>query len=217
MIALVRYTLATTIHGQRYLAPVLLFFAGVGISAGSDSGPLPGVYALNAGILLVCVTWVTMAVISVEDPTHRAITVVAARGPVKVLAAAIVVSALLAVGLTIIGLGLPLAMHPRPVTAADLPAGALAHLLCAAFGLAFGLVCSRLVIRRQGYALLAALFLVTAALLTTGSPPNTLFKRMANTSNAADILPTAAALLPLGLAVLALAAALTHIVSVRRD
>ncbi|GLW90236.1 hypothetical protein [Actinokineospora globicatena] len=217
MIALIRYTLATTIHGQRYLAPVLLFCAGVGISSGSDSGPLPGVYALNSGILLVCATWLTMAVISVEDPTHRAITVVAARGPVKVLAATIAVSALFAVGLTIIGLGLPLLMNPRPITAADLPAGALAHLLCASLGLAVGLLCSRLVIRRQGYALLTALALVTAALLTTGSPPNTLFKGMANTNKATDVLPTAAALLPIGLAVLAVAAVITHVISIRRD
>ncbi|MBM7774603.1 hypothetical protein JOD54_004807 [Actinokineospora baliensis] len=217
MIALIRYSLATTVHAQRYLAPVLLFCAGVGISSGSDSGPLPGVYALNAGISLVCVTWLTIAVISVEDPVHRAITVVAARSSIRVLAATVLVSALIALGLTIIGLGMPLLLQPRPVSAADLPAGALAHLLCGSIGIAIGMVCSRLVFRRQGYALLVALALVTTALLTTGSPPNTLFKRMANTNHAADALPLAAGLLPIGLAVLALAAVITHVVSVRRD
>ncbi|GAA2999894.1 hypothetical protein [Actinokineospora diospyrosa] len=217
MNALIRYTFATTVHAQRYLAPVLLFCAGVGISSGNNSGPLPGVYALNAAISLVCATWLTIAVISVEDPVHRAITVVAARSPIRVLAATVAVSALLALGLTVIGLVMPLVLSPRPVSAADLPAGALAHLLCGSLGIAIGLVCSRLVFRRQGYALLVALALAAAALLTTGSPPNTLFKRMANTSDAGDVLPLALALLPAGLAALAVAAVITHVVSVRRD
>jgi hypothetical protein len=37
MIALIRYTSATMLHSQRYLAPVLLFMAAVGVSSSNDS------------------------------------------------------------------------------------------------------------------------------------------------------------------------------------
>ena len=71
MIALIRYTSATMLHSQRYLAPALLFLAAVGVSSSNDSGPLSPIYGLCAGALFVCATWFTIALISVEDPAHR--------------------------------------------------------------------------------------------------------------------------------------------------
>ncbi|WP_026421112.1 hypothetical protein [Actinokineospora inagensis] len=217
MNALIRYSFATTVHNQRFLAPVVLFFACAGVASGNNSGPLPGVYALNAGALLLCAAWLTIAVISVEDPAHRAITVVAANSHARVLAASVAVTWLISLALTVLGLALPLALQPRPVGAGDLPVGLLAHLLCASMGIAIGLLCSRLVFTRPGYALLTAMVLVAASLLTTGSPPNTVFKRMATATDSLTVLPTVAVLLPVGLAVLAVAAVATHLVSVRRD
>lgn len=58
MIALIRYTSATMLHSQRYLAPVL-FMAAVGVSSSNDSGPLAPMYGLCAGALFVCATWFT--------------------------------------------------------------------------------------------------------------------------------------------------------------
>ncbi|WP_018680303.1 hypothetical protein [Actinokineospora enzanensis] len=217
MIALIRYALATTLHAQRYLAPVLLYFGAVGISSGDNSGPMAGVYALNSAILLICAAWLTMTVLNAAEPAHRAITITAARGPVRVLLADILVALLLAAGLMLIGLFLPLALMPRPLTGPDLLTGALTHLLCASIGLGIGLLCSRLVIRRQGWALIIALAAVACSLLITGTPPNLLFKALATTTHADDALPLAAGLFPLGLAILALAATATHQISIRKD
>jgi hypothetical protein len=80
MIALTRYTFATMLHSQRYVAPVLLFMGIVGVLASNDNGPVAPVYASSAAALFVCSTWLTIALLSVEDPTHRMITVVTAAG-----------------------------------------------------------------------------------------------------------------------------------------
>lgn len=92
MIGLIRYTAATMLHSQRYLAPVLLFMAALGVSSSNDSGPLPPIYGLGAGTLFVCATWLTIALISIEDPAHRAIIVVSARHSGKVLLASVSVA-----------------------------------------------------------------------------------------------------------------------------
>jgi hypothetical protein len=217
MVALVRYTFATMFHGQRYLAPVLLFLGALAVISRNDNGPLPPVYALCAGALFICATWLTMALISVEDPTHRAVTVVAAGRSIRVLLAAVAVALVSCLALTGAGLVLPLLLGTHTVEPADLGVGLEAHLVCACAGIAIGLLCSRLVIRRQGYAFVLALGLVMIMLLVRGLPVNTLFNLMADTPTAAAVTTRAGTLLAVAAALLAVSTAATHHIAVRRD
>ncbi|WP_104479820.1 hypothetical protein V5P93_003389 [Actinokineospora auranticolor] len=217
MTALIRYTLATVIHSQRYLAPVMVFVVCVATASGSNQGPLPGVYAVNSGALLACAAWLSIAVISVEEPAHRAIAIVTAGSAVRVLIATLVTDCLVLAAMALGGLALPLLMAPHSITGADVLVGALAHLMCGTTGLAIGLLCSRLVFRRQGYAFLTASACVAAALLVSGMPPNTLFKHLANTGHGDTVLGSTTALATTGPALLAAAAVATHVISTRKD
>lgn len=216
MIALIRFTSATMLHSQRYLAPALLFMTAVGVSSSNDSGPLAPIYGLCAGALFVCATWFTIALISVEDPAHRAITIVSARHSGRVLLASVIVAVISCLILTVVGVVLPLLVGTHTVEAADLALGVESGLTGAFAGIAIGLLCSRLVIRRQVYALIAALGLVMAALLVRGLPPvNVLLRLLANATNSADLLGTAGGLLAISAAILAVSALATQFITTR--
>jgi hypothetical protein len=92
----------------------------VGVSSSNDSGPLSPVYGLCAGALFVCATWFTIALISVEDPAHRAITVVSARHSGRVLLTSVSVAVISCLILAVAGVVLPLLVGTHPVGAADL-------------------------------------------------------------------------------------------------
>lgn len=218
MIALVRYTSATMLHSQRYLAPVLLFMAALGVSSSNDSGPLPPIYGLCAAALFVCATWLTIALISIEDPAHRAITVVSARHSGKVLLASVSVAVISCLVLTVVGLVLPLLVGTHAVDITDLVLGIEAELTGAAMGISIGLLCSRLVIRRQGYALIVALGLVAAGLFVRDLPPmNVLIRLMANATSSADLLAPAGALLAIAVLILISSSIATHFIITRKE
>jgi hypothetical protein len=218
MIALIRYTAATLLHSQRYLAPVLLFAGAVGVFSSSDDGPLAPVYSSCAAMLFVAATWFTIALVSVEEPAHRAITIVTAGGPRRVLLATIAVAALGSLAMSVIGLVLPLVFGDHPVSVVDLVVGLEAQLTAAVVGIAIGLVSSRLVIRRQGYALVLALALVFPVLLTPGlAPVNSMLMLMGRVTVAGDLFLPLAGLLAVAVVVLAAAGTATHVISTRRD
>jgi len=218
MIALSRYTLSTMLHSQRYLAPVLLFMGAVAVVSSNDSGPLAPTYALCGAVLLICSTWLTIALISVDDPVHRAITVVNAGRSHTVLLASVAVAFASSLVLTAFGLVFPLLVGSHVLTAADLLLGLEAYLICANAGIAIGLICSRLVIRRQGYALVVAIGLVAAILLVPGLPPvHVLFQKMANVQRAAELVAPAAGYTAMGIALLVVSAIATQFVTTRRD
>lgn len=218
MIALIRYTAATLVLSQRYLAPVLLFSGAVGIFSSNDSAPLPPVYSSCAAMLFVAATWFTIALVSVEEPNHRAITVVSAGGARRVLVATIAVAVLGCLAMSVIGLVVPLFFGDHPISAADLLVGLVAQLTAAVTGIAIGLVSSRLVIRRQGYALVLALALIFPVLLTPGLVPvNSMLVLMGGGTVPGELLAPLAGLFAVAVAVLAVAGAVTHVVSTWRD
>ncbi len=218
MIALVRYTTATMLHSQRYLAPVLLFMAVVGISSSNDSGPLPPIYGLCAGALYVCATWFTIALISIEDPARRAITIVSSGDSRRVLLASVSVAVVSCSVLAVIGLILPLLVGAHTVGISDLVLGLEAELTCAAMGISIGLLCSRLVIRRQGYALIVAVALVMAVLLVRGLPPvNVLFRLMTNATASGALISPAGGLLAIAVVVLVASSLATQFIATRQD
>lgn len=218
MIALIRYTTATMLHSQRYLAPVLLFMAAVGVSSSNDSGPLPPIYALCAGELFVCAAWFTIALISIEDPAHRAITIVSSGDSRRVLLASVSVAVISCSVLAVIGVALPVLVGAHTVGISDLVVGMEAELTCAAMGISIGLLCSRLVIRRQGYALIVAIALVMTVLLVRGLPPvNVLFRLMVNATVSADVMSPVSGLLAIAVVVLVSSSVATQLIATRKD
>lgn len=218
MIALVRYGLASMRHAQRYLAPLLLYLAVLGVATSNDSGPLLPEYAVAAAALFVCATWLTMALLSVEDPVHHAISVVNAGSAARVLVAWSCVALVNCLGLEVLGLVFPMVNGQHQITGAGVLVGAESLLACALAGIGVGLICSRLVFRRPGYALVTAVGLVLVLTLVRDVPPiNLLFRLLANATAPSTVVVPVTVLLAASVVLLAVCATLTHLIATRRD
>ncbi|WP_432876110.1 hypothetical protein ACQPYH_25495 [Kribbella sp. CA-245084] len=165
MTALYRYLLSSVLLSQRYLPPTLIFLAAMAVGTTSDNGPLQSSYAFCVLAMLVCTTWLTVSIVNHEDPTQRQITVVTMGSSLRVLATTVAVVVTWCVPLLIIGLVYPIVTGKHVVTAGTLAVGAAAQLGAALIGAAIGLLCSRLVIRRIGIAMLTAAAAILAVLL----------------------------------------------------
>ena len=217
MIALVRYMFTVLLLSQRYLAPLLLFLGLVVVLTNSDTGPLAATYATVAGAMLPCSAWLTMALVDVEDRSHRSIIVVSAGSHLRVLLATVGAAAVWCLLLTVTGLVLPLMFGRHAPGLADLALGAEAQLTSAFTGVAIGLICSRLVFRKRGYALVLALVLLLAALVGKGfSPVNVMFTQLLNVSNSAVVLLPAGVLLAAAAGFLAAGVAVTQTIALRK-
>lgn len=218
MIALVRYMSTALLLSQRYLAPLLLFLGLVAVLTSSDTGPLTATYASVAGVMLPCSAWLTMTLIGLEDQPHRSIVVVSAGGHLRVLLAMVGTAAMWCLLLTAAGLVLPLMFGTHTPGLADLALGIEAQLTCAFAGMAIGLVCSRLVFRRQGYALVIALVLLLAVLLGKGvSPVSIMLTHLQNAPDSADALVPMRALLAVAAGFMVVGAAITQAITLKNS
>jgi hypothetical protein len=218
MIALIRYTLATMQHSQRFLAPVLLFLVAVAISSSSDTGPIVPVYALCSGALFLSATWLTVTLINSEDPAHRAITQVNAVQSYRLLASGIVVALGYGMFMTIIGLVLPIVVGSHDVGFVELLVGFGAQLASTCTGIGVGLVCSRLVVGRPGYSLVLAIGLALVLLLVRGLPPiNPMFRLLSGTRPAGELVVPVSVTLLTAVIILAVGAVITQFFAARRD
>ncbi|WP_326779246.1 hypothetical protein [Streptomyces sp. NBC_01445] len=217
MIALVRYMITVLLLSQRYLAPLLLFIGLVAVLTTSDTGPLTATYASVAGAMLLCSVWLTMALSGLEDQPHRSIVVVSAGSHLRVLLATVGTAAVWCLLLTAAGLVLPLMFGTHAPGLADLVLGSEVQLTCAFTGIAIGLVCSRLVFRRQGYALVLALVLLLAALLGKGvSPVSVMLTHLQNAPDSAAALGLTSVLLAVAAGFLAAAVAIALVIARRK-
>lgn len=217
MIALVGYMVTVLLLSQRYLAPLLLFLGLVAVLTSSDSGPLTATYASVAGAMLPCSVWLIVTLIGLEDRAHRSIVVISAGSHLRVLLATVATAATGCLLLTAAGLALPLMLGTHTPGLPDLALGIAAQLTCACTGMAIGLVCSRLIFRRPGHALVLALVLLLAVLLGKGvSPVNIMLTRLQSASDSADVLAPTGALLAVTAGVLAAAVAVTQVVTRRK-
>ena len=218
MIALIRYQLAALLHGQRYLAPVLLFLVALSVLTINDQGPLTGSYVVSAGSLLIAMCWLTVTIVNHEDPVRRAITGVTAGGSGRVLLAEILLSLLAGALLTGVGLVFPIVAGQHVWTGEDVAAGLLALLTSVLAGTAVGLACSRLVVPRPGYSLLLALVVVIALPITPGLPPvNPMLRILSGAHPPRDQLAPLAGCLAIAAVLLVAAAAGARLVAERRD
>ncbi|MFE5504410.1 hypothetical protein ACFQ73_17750 [Amycolatopsis japonica] len=169
MLAMTRYYLALLGHSQRYLPAILAYIAVNTVLYTDPKSPLLPQYGISAGSLLVVSCWLTIAMLDVEDPVQRLVTFSHARRWRSVLGGATLAvfgCAVVLILVTVLWSGL----RTGGFTIGTFALGASAHGLCALFGIAIGLPCSRLLVPRVGWSVLAAIFALAAVLLVKWLP-----------------------------------------------
>jgi len=172
MVALVRYLAADVARSQRWVAPLLVFVAGVAIF-NMGAGSLRTTYADTATVLLAVGIWLTVVVANSEDPVQAAVTAVTVGGDAR-LRLGKLLTAWIACGLlTAVALLWPLVAHSYTgrATAGDVLSGAVGHLVVAAFAVAVGSFGMRAVLPRAGWTVLFAVAVALADVLVPHAPP----------------------------------------------
>lgn len=174
--AATRYQAALLARSQRWLAPLLLYaaFLGIGVRAGQ---PLLDSLGYAAAALLPVAAWLVRLCVTQEPPAARAVTA-AAVGPSRAHCASLLTGLGYALALGGAGKGTVLLMSAPVSTdhtvAVPLLPAALAGLLAAGcsalLGGAVGALCARPVLRRHGWSLAATVSAALLALVTDGSP-----------------------------------------------
>ncbi len=164
MLAMTRYYFVLLGHSQRYLPALLAYLAlCVILYADPNSPPLP-LFGVSAGGLLVVSCWLTIALLDIEDPIQRLVTLSHARQWRRMITGAIFAVLACSLVLTVIT-EVWSALKSFKVQPSALGIGLLAHLACALLGIAIALPCSRLLVGRIGWTVLAAVITLVAVLL----------------------------------------------------
>ncbi|MFJ6854188.1 ATP-binding cassette domain-containing protein [Streptomyces sp. NPDC091271] len=174
--AVIRYQAATLARSQRWLAPLLLYTAvlGIGVRAGQ---PLLDSLGYAAAALLPAAAWFVRLCVTQEPLAARTVTA-SAVGPSRAHLASLLTGLGCALALGAVGAGIVLLIS-EPVStdhtvAVPLLPAALAGLLaawCSALlGAAVGALCARPVLHRHGWSLAATVSGALLALVTDGSP-----------------------------------------------
>jgi len=164
VIATLRYTMADVIRSNRFVLPLLPFVLGLPLLYSNQSPPLDG-YAATAALLYPVAAWFGVAVCNSEDDVRLDLTIATGGGWLPAYAAKLITALLLVSALIPVAIVYPMLIGGFSPSASrgDVLVGIAAHLLCALPGLALGVLFSRLVIRRQAYALLWLLICLVLA------------------------------------------------------
>lgn len=169
MIAGTRYYLALLFASQRYLPPVLAFLALLAVLYTSADAPVAPEFAVSAGGLVVVACWLTVAVVAVEDPVQRLVTAAQARSRVIPIAGVVATVFVVGAGCAAVSTLWAVVLHGG-LGGTDLASGAGAHLAAACTGVAIGLPCSGLVVRRLGVTVVSALAALAVVFLVRWVP-----------------------------------------------
>ncbi|WP_225826304.1 ABC transporter [Streptomyces naphthomycinicus] len=176
MTALLRYQADLLLRSQRWLPPVILYaaFLGIGVRGGE---PVLDSLGYTAAFLLPVAAWLVRICATGEPAAARAC-VAAARGPARAhlacLLSALIAAVLLGVAATVVvtlisdpaSNGHRVHVPPLRAAAAGLPAA----LACALLGAAVGALTTRPVLRSTGRAVPAMLLGALLAMVLAGSP-----------------------------------------------
>lgn len=203
MTALLRYHAALLLRSQRWLPPVLLYAATVGISLDGQS-QLGAQLGWNAAVLVPALAWLTRAQLAAEPPAARA-PIAAAAGTHRPHFTALAVP--LTAGVLLVALAavvsVPFCRAPQGASsAAVLGAGLAAGVVCALTGSALGAAGSPPLVRSPAAGAVALVIGSVLLLVLSASPANAAVRDAFSSGRAAPGFP----LLPL-LAVLPLCAA----------
>ncbi|WP_367123775.1 ABC transporter [Streptomyces phytohabitans] len=178
MTALVRYQLALLLRAQRWLPPLLLYVAalGVGVQAGR---PVLDSLGFAAAVLLPVAAWLVRVCVTGEPEAARHCAA-AALGPGRTHLAGVLAALTASAVLGAAGTGVVALVSDAHATDGSTPvplgpavgAGLLAALACALSGTAVGVLCNRPLVHGTGWAVSATVSAVTLALVAAGSPAN---------------------------------------------
>lgn len=186
MIAVTRYQLSLLFASQRYLPPLLAFLVLLAVLYTSANAPVAPEFAVSAGGLVVVSCWLTVAVVDIEDPVHRLVTLAHARGPATVVAGVVTAVLVVCTGCAALSMGWAWLLHGG-VAGDDLLLGAGAHLAATCTGIAVGLPCSRFVLPRIGYRVIAALVAIGIVFFVRWIPlVNPMLRALGTGSDAGD-------------------------------
>lgn len=168
--ALVGYLASDALRGQRWMAPVLCFLAGIAM-VDAGGGPVLSCYGGTAALILPISLWLTMVVLNSEDEVQAAVTVVTAGASARVRLAKLLAAGALVLPLIALALLWPLVGGHGGISWATLGVGVAAHLSTALTGTAFGALLSRPVLRRTAWAVLGAVAVCLVELIVPEAPP----------------------------------------------
>jgi hypothetical protein len=200
VIALLRYALSDILHGQRWVAPVVaLGLVDAVVSA--QTGSLLPTFAVLATAMLFIGTWLTVVIVNNEDPVQQSITETCAGAGAKVRLSKLLLGFLSAVLLGLLAMVPPIAIAPNGATAKDLLAGASGLVIAALAAVGLGSLCSRPIVRRHAWSVLAGILVgMATVLIPNGVPSRQLLMLFNKTGHVAIAVPV----LLIGLETLAL-------------
>ncbi|MFE2674221.1 ABC transporter [Streptomyces hygroscopicus] len=203
MTALLRYQAALLVRSHRWLPPLLLYgaFLGIGVQAGQ---PILDSLGYAAAALLPVAAWL-VRVCATNEPAAARSGAAAAGGPARVHLAGVLTARGAALVLGTAGTLFVAAVsdphssdhrHEVPVPEAAV-AGLLAAVACALLGTAVGALCNRPLLRRPGWAIPSTMLAALLVSVAGASPANAAVSGLVDGSRSGTVpMP----LLPLALA-----------------
>ncbi|MGI5127202.1 hypothetical protein ACQEVB_10360 [Pseudonocardia sp. CA-107938] len=170
-VACARYLCADVLRSQRVLLPVILYAGVLAVLYGGDPGPLPAPWAASALVLYPVATWLALVLANTEEPPARMVTVAAAGGTGRVVAATLAVALAADVLLSAAATIVPVLISHYRVPDGALLLGLCTHLAAAATGTAIGLLVARPLITRIGWSFCIGAVVVSATAVQPSLPP----------------------------------------------
>lgn len=175
--ALIRYQTDLLVRSQRWLAPVLLYAAFLGVGVRSGQPVLDSLGYTAAGLLPVT-AWLTQVCVTQEPPAARTVVAAAVGGQPRAHLAALLTAlgcaGVLGTAATAVVLAISDPVSTDRTVRVPLPqagaAGLLATACCVLLGLAVGALCTRPLLHRRGWSVAATVLAALLALVTSGSP-----------------------------------------------
>jgi hypothetical protein len=163
----IRYLLADLFKSQRWLPPLFVYFATIGILYGGDPGTPRPPYGVSAMVLFPLAAWLTVVLVNNEDPVQRHVTLAAVGGWGRLLGGLVTAALALNGVLVLLATLVPALIHHHPYALSDVVLGFTAHAISAVCGIGLGVLCARPIVPTTGWSLVgvtgvALLLLVVA-------------------------------------------------------
>jgi hypothetical protein len=189
VIALLRYTLSDTVHSQRWVAPVVSLGVIDAVASAQTGSVLP-TFAILATAMLFIGTWLVVVIVNLEDPVQQSITESCAGSRARVRLSKLLFGFLVVVLLGVLAMVPPIFLSGDGVHVRDLAAGICAQVIAALAAVGLGALCSRPVVRRHAWSVLAGILVGLATILTPdGLPSRQLLVLFNKTGNVALAMP----------------------------
>lgn len=169
---MIRYLVADLVKSQRFLPPMMLYVALLGVLNAGDPGKPPGTSGVSAMVLFPIAAWLTVIVVNNEDPVQRRITLAAVGGWRRLLVGLLGVTGLVNGVLVLLSVGgVALVNIHYQYAVPVLAMMTVAHLISVATGVALGLVCARPLVPTTGWSMLAVVAVSLVAIVANAVPP----------------------------------------------